>query len=201
MKIFLREGPKNKYFDCWYFSIFTGVRREEMLGLRFQDTNWEQNSATLFQEVLVNPDKGGGVIFDEDLKTEESAKAIPLTAGLIKILKRRKKVVAQNKLLFGAQYKDHDLVFCKEDGSPINPKTLYNNFKKFTRSIGIEMRYHDLRHNLASLLLAEGYSIKMIQEILRHTTSVITTDLYLHLFPQADNEAVQNLENKLINSG
>lgn len=157
MKIFLREGPKNKYFDCWYFSIFTGVRRGEMLGLRFQDTNWEQNSATLFQEVLVNPDKGGGVIFDEDLKTEESAKAIPLTAGLIKILKRRKKVVAQNKLLFGAEYKDHDLVFCKEDGSPINPKTLYNNFKKFTRSIGIEMRYHDLRHNLASLLLAEGY--------------------------------------------
>ncbi len=199
MQLFIQEGKNHTDFDCWYFSIFTGVRRGEMLGLRFQDINWEKQYAKLEQEVLANPDKGGGVLFSDLLKTEGSEAIIPLTDGIMEMLKKRKKEMKKNKLFFGPKYNNLDLVFCNPDGNPINPKTLYNRFKKFTRSLGFEMRYHDLRHNLASFLLAYGYSIKTIQEILRHSTSVITTDTYIHLMPKADNEAVQEVENKILN--
>ncbi len=197
MQVFIRKGKNHTDFDCWYFSIFTGVRRGEMLGLRLQDINWEKQFARLEQEILSNPGKGGGVIIS-DLKTEGSEGVIPLTNGIMEMLKRREQEIEKNKLLLGDSYNNLDLVFCNPDGTPINPKTLYNRFKKFTRSLDLEMRYHDLRHNLASFLLACGHSIKTIQEILRHSTSVITTDTYLHLMPKADNKAVQDVEDKIL---
>ncbi|TDA67869.1 MAG: site-specific integrase [Clostridia bacterium] len=101
---------------------------------------------------------------------------------------------AKNKLSFGEAYHDLDLVCCLEDGSPINPGTLANRWQAISRRLNLGVRFHDLRHTHATLLLQLGERPKVVSQRLGHSSIEITMDLYSHVTPGMQKEAARRLE-------
>lgn len=189
----LRDLNKDLYYAV-YFTAGTGLRRGELLGLRWRDVSFKKRFLKITQTVLVNPK--GGVLFTTP-KTKKASEPIELTDENICILKDVKKIQAQNKLLLGHSYQDNNLIFCKSDGTPLHPNTFSDLFRRITRKLGFELRFHDLRHTHATLLLAEGVNPKILQERLRHTIITTTLDSYSHLMENMQRGAVEKMEKSL----
>jgi len=114
--------------------------------------------------------------------------------SLLQLLKEMKREQAQEKLLHGADYRDLDLVFCLETGGPLDPNNLSKRFKKLIVKHGHpDMRFHDLRHSCATLFLAAGVDAKKVQDILGHESIRTTLDVYGHVLPSMQREAVDRL--------
>ncbi len=103
---------------------------------------------------------------------------------------------------FGPAYQDLDLVFCHEDGTPLDPDTVRKReFHRYLKDAGIRrIRFHDLRHTYASLLLTQRESPKYIQSQLGHSSIQITFDRYGHLMPEAHKEAAERLDTRVFGS-
>jgi integrase len=86
--------------------------------------------------------------------------------------------------LLGLKLQDDDLVFSKPDGKPLDPSTITHTFRKIIKSIGLpSLRFHDLRHTHASLMLKQGINPKIVSERLGHSSIGITLDTYSHVMP------------------
>jgi integrase len=127
-------------------------------------------------------------------KTAHSRRTIPLSADAIDALRRHKAVQAQEKLLFGEAYQDHGLVFCAPDGQPINPRLVTRQFQRLLQAAGMpHVRFHDLRHSVATMLLELGESPKTVQTLLGHSRINITLDIYSHVSLDLETRAVAKL--------
>ncbi|WP_338835036.1 tyrosine-type recombinase/integrase [Neomoorella humiferrea] len=121
-----------------------------------------------------------------------------ISKEVVDVLKDVKKKQAEIKLLYGPEYKDNGLVFCQADREPMYPDTPSSWFPVFLEKIGLpRLNFHYLRHTHASLLLQAGVDIKIISERLGHSSIRITYDIYSHLMPGMQKEAVNRLENLL----
>jgi integrase len=122
------------------------------------------------------------------------SRTVTLPHAAIEGLNRHRKNQAAEKLLHGKDYKDGDLVFCEEDGRPWKPNAFTGHWDRFKRKQGLDIRWHDLRHTYATLLLGQGVHPKVVQEALGHSTIAITMDLYSHVSPNLQEEAAQKLD-------
>lgn len=187
-----RETP---YYTLLYLAIRTGMRRGELLGLRWKDIDFDKAMIYVRQTLLYTPEKG---LYFKPPKTKKSRRNIDITAEVLEVLRQHKKKQAQNKLLLGQAYEDYNLVFCQANGRPIHPDTPSSWFPNFLESIGLpKLNFHCLRHTHASLLLKAGVDIKVISERLGHSSIRITYDIYSHLMPGMQSEAAQKLEDLL----
>ena len=173
-------------------SLMLGLRRGETLGLRWQDINWINNIICIRQSVL--PTKNG-IIF-ADVKTESSHRDIPVSEHIINMLKEYKTIQDEYKKYFDKAYIDNDLICCKKDGFPYNPGTFSHMFENILIKNNIpQMRFHDLRHTNATLMLKNNISAKIASSRLGHATTAITLDLYSHVLPDMHKEAIEKLDN------
>lgn len=127
------------------------------------------------------------LIFQEP-KTPQSRRTIPIPGEGLEELKRHKARQAQEKLLLGQAYQDHGLVFCQVDGKPLDPRNFTRYFDRMLEEAGLpHIRFHDLRHTFATLMLELGEHPKTVQTMLGHSKIAMTLDLYLLLsrFPGA----------------
>ena len=123
-------------------------------------------------------------------KSRTSRRPLPLPPFVVALLKEHKKRQTADRLAAGPKWKDSGHVFTMEDGRPMSPEYAYKEFCKFLKRAGIRhIRFHDLRHSCASLLFAQGCSLRLVMEILGHSQIAITANLYTHLLPEADREA------------
>jgi integrase len=91
----------------------------------------------------------------------------------------------------GSQWQDHDLVFCNQYGSFLRPDRVRKQFQKLLAEAGLpHMRFHDLRHSAATILLSMGVPVKVVQEILGHSNISTTLNIYAHVLPNMQNEAM-----------
>ncbi len=159
----------------------TGVRRGELLGLRWGDVDWTRG------RIFVRRSIGGrGVV--QQPKTRTSVRAIAMPATLASTLKRHRMAVAGKEL--------DDYVFPSEAGTPLDGRNVARRFLEpaLKRARLPQMRWHDLRHTYASLLIAQGAHPKLIQEQLGHASVSITLDRYGHLMDQSVGDAGAHLE-------
>jgi integrase len=101
-------------------------------------------------------------------------------------------------LIAGSSWQDHDYVFCTLNGTHQNPNHIVDEFKKLLNQASLpNIRFHDLRHSAASLLLSLGIHPKVVQELLGHTQIGITMDVYSHLLPGMQKDAMSKLDEAL----
>ena len=120
-----------------------------------------------------------------ETKTDGSRRTIALPDSVVRALRAHRARQAQDRLVAGMSWKDQDLVFTNRSGRPIEPILLHRDYKALLKKAGLPatLRFHDLRHSAASLLLAQGVHPRAIMELLGHSSITVTMNVYAHVMP------------------
>lgn len=182
------------YYMPTLLAVTTGLRRGEILGLQWSDIDLETGVLMVRRSL---EQTRAGLSFKEP-KTSKSRRVVALPEMTITALQRHKEEQALRRLELGPIYKDTCLVCARSDGGFINPKRLSREFPPLLQKWGLpKVRFHDLRHTHATLLLQEGVHPKIVSERLGHSTIGITLDTYSHVLPSMQEEAARKLNNAL----
>lgn len=189
MRTFLDLVAAHRLVAAWHVSAMTGMRRGEVLGLRWADV--DLNAARVHvRQALVS------VAYELVMSTPKNhrARVIDLDAGTVDQLRQHQKRQALERAEWGVDYDDRDLVFCKENGEPLHPQTYSQAFERLVaRSALPRIRLHDLRHTHATIALAAGIPPKVISERLGHESPAFTLKQYAHVIPGMQAEAAAQI--------
>lgn len=174
-----------------HLAALLGLRRGEVLGLQWCDVDFKNNCITIQRQLIPTPK---GNIFKEP-KTEDSVRSIQLSQRLVDVLKKERKKQLRNKLILGEKFVDNNLVCCHENGEMFSPSGFSHRFSELLKKNGLEhIRFHDLRHSVATAMLNANIPIKHASEILGHSNTSITMDLYSHVIDKKQKEIVETLD-------
>lgn len=188
---FLEVLGEDRLGPAFITLLGTGLRRGELLALRWEDVDLSQGILHVKQDMVRT--KSEGLIFQAP-KTAKSRRTIPLPEEVVAELKRHKARQNEEKLALGPAYQDNNLVFTTEWGTPIEPRNFNRKFYQLRQKAGIEgVNLHALRHTYATRLLEKGVSMKAVQELLGHSKYGMTADIYSHVSPKLKREAVAEL--------
>ncbi|HZU68802.1 MAG TPA: site-specific integrase [Ktedonobacteraceae bacterium] len=169
--------------------LTTGMRRGELLALRWADVNLEKGALFVNKTVDYIPHYG---YVENGPKSKSGRRTIKIAAFVVEILKAHREKQQVLKAKAGLRWVEKDLVFCGLTGDYFNPNYLLRLFKEVLVEAGLpHMRFHDLRHSAATILLAMGIHPKVVQELLGHSSFLITMNLYGHVFPSMLDEVVE----------
>ncbi|MFC1940960.1 site-specific integrase [Chloroflexota bacterium] len=193
---FLEAAKATPYHVLFYEALFTGMRRSELLAMRWCDTNLLLCQAHITRslhhlrtgEIVVRAPKSA--------KGRRMVMLSPSTALLLQ--EHRDKQEAQRAML-GIPLRDEDLVFSDLEGNPLLPDTVSHAWAKLVKRTGLEgIRFHDARHSHASLMLKQGVHPKVVQERLGHATISTTLDLYSHVAPGLQETAAVGFDKMML---
>ncbi len=159
-----------------------------LLGLRWDDADLERGTFRVGRSLV----REGGLLYTlGDTKTKRGRRRVNLTPRTVVALKAHRKRQLEDRVRLAGLYKDQGLVFATNAGTPIRPENLVKrSFKPLLKNAGLpEIRFHDLRHTCATLLLGRGVHPKMVQELLGHATVAMTLDTYSHYLPSMGDQA------------
>ena len=172
-------------------AVTTGLRRGEILALRWQDIDMDRAQATIVRSLEQTKE---GLRFKRP-KTERSSRNVALPSFVVEALKRYRVEQATHRLKLGLVYEDQDLICARDNGAAIPPDTLSTNFAStIRRSTMSHVRFHDLRHTHATQLLKHGVHPKVVSERLGHSKIGITLDTYSHVMPGMQEDAALKMD-------
>lgn len=181
--------------------LFYGLRREEAIGLKWSNIDFDHDSILIGHTVTETRVDGHLQMIKKDLtKNSSSYRTLPLVAPIKTLLEEKKKGICEYRNLFKNGYcnKDSDYVCVNEIGELIRPRTLSDNFKRIIKKNNIRnLRLYDCRHTAASIMLKNGVSMKQIQMILGHSDYSTTANIYSHLDYLDKISATNEMENIL----
>ena len=182
LQAFLDEARATGVYEMYYIELATGLRRGELLGLKWQDIDWKNGIIKVRRQVA----RVDGQIVEVSLKTKNSYRAVTISQQAIEVLKQQKA-------------KTYDTyVFPSPNGGPISPDSVNNMLKRVLERAGIpKVRFHDLRHTFATIALQNGVDIKTVSSMLGHFSAGFTLDTYAHVTTSAQKEAAQTMGNVL----
>ncbi|NWL89616.1 site-specific integrase [Paenibacillus sp. 79R4] len=190
---FLKSSKHHVHYIVFSLAIYTGMRRGEILGLRWRDIDFDNRELKVIQ--TVNWTRSGLVV--QRPKTVDSIRRVKLFQAVIDDLQERYEQVQKLKEEYGDKYEDNDLVCCYPYGGYIKPKRITEGYGVLTKKAEIKkIRFHDLRHTHASFLLKIGINPKVAAERLGMTPAMFN-ERYSHLLPTMQDEAVDRIEAEL----
>ncbi|MFC1846669.1 tyrosine-type recombinase/integrase, partial [Chloroflexota bacterium] len=192
INLFLERTKDSPYYALFYTAIFTGMRRSEILALRWQDIDF------IYGQIYINRSlhqlKDGSFVFTQP-KSAKSSRTIALTPSTALILKDYYEQTKLESDLTGIPLTDNDLVFSNIDGKPIRPNTVTRAWNTLAKQYGLKViRLHDARHTHASLMLKKGMHPKVVQERLGHSSIQMTIDTYSHVAPGIQEAAANRFD-------
>jgi integrase len=182
------------YYPAIYTAVSTGLRQAELLGLRWRDIDLDMLSISVSQVLY----KRRGVCQYKEPKTEHSRRRVAMTPKLATYLRGYRAEREGLSLLLGKPLTLDSLVFANVEGKPIDPCVLSHAFGKIVKRAGLRgVRFHDLRHTFASLMLLRGAKPKVISEALGHSSVAFTMDTYSHIIDGMQEDAMALLDEVL----
>ncbi|MFD1335723.1 tyrosine-type recombinase/integrase [Oceanobacillus iheyensis] len=185
IKKFLKVAKGSRYFNAFLLALTTGMRQGEILGLRWKDVDEENQTLSIVQTLSHK-----GQQLSVGAKSVAGNRRISIDENtlkeLIKVKTTQKKEMIMNRPVYN---EDNDLVIRTNTGAPLSPRNLLRSFYSCIEKAGVKnIRFHDLRHTHASLLLKQGVNPKIVSERLGHANVRITLDTYSHLLPNLQKE-------------
>ena len=195
LETLLENASDNQFYPVIYTAVSTGLRQAELLGLRWRDIDPDIMLSISVSRVLY---KRRGVCEFKEPKTSHSRRYVSMTPKLAAFLREYR---LERKSLYRGLGKDFtldDLVFANIEGKPIDPGVLSHNFGRIAKRAGLQnVRFHDLRHTFASLMLLRGAKPKVISEALGHSSVAFTMDVYSHIIEGMQSDAMALLDEVL----
>ena len=192
----LLETVRGARLEALYvLALNTGMRLGELLALKWEDVDLEGGRLRV-RRTLTHA--GKAFVLGEP-KTKNSRRTIRLTKGAISALKAHLSRQLEEMERMGSLYQPGGLIFATEGGTIVNPSNLRNrSFKPLLKRADLQpIRFHDLRHTCATLLLSKSVNPKVVSEMLGHASISITLDIYSHLLPDMQEKAIEALEEML----
>ncbi len=175
----------DKYELMYKMTAFYGLRRSELCGMKWESIDFDKSTLTLNSSVIQTSVNGKSLLIKKNImKNAASKRTMPLIPEIKEALLKLKEQQERNKAYFKNGYNQEFLeyVWVDDIGKLVNPNTVTDHFKSFLARNGLpHIRFHELRHSCASLLIACGVSLKEIQEWLGHSAISTTADIYSHL--------------------
>jgi integrase len=193
----LFESVREDGLEALYVvAVTAGPRQGELLGLKWEDIDLDRSLLQVRR--TLSSTKGGDPIFSSP-KTAKGSRSVKLTANATQALKMHRERQLQEREALVGLWQEHDLVFPMRLGTPMSRHNLVNrSFKPLLRRAGLpDIRFHDLRHTCATLMLAVGTNPKVVQETLIHTNASVTLDTYSHLLPNMQDEVAWKINELL----
>lgn len=171
-----------------------GLRRGELLAIRWSDLDWKDRTLAVVRSL--EQTRAGGVRF-KDLKNPRSRRLLPLPPAALELLRAHRREQAEHRLAAGSAWEDHGLVFPGPDGRPWSPQAFTTAFRKAVGRAGLRLRFHDLRHLVATTLLRTGADVRTTAGVLGHADAATTLRVYAHAVRAAQEEALRRVEDAL----
>lgn len=180
-------------------ALVTGLRRGELLGLKWADIDFTQGALQIRRTLDYVAHYG---YVESEPKTKSGKRRIILPGFAVDALKQHRVHQLEQRLKVGEAWQESDYVFTGLEGGPMNPRYLNKLFDQMLERAGLQhMRFHDLRHSAATLLLSMEVNPKIVQEILGHSNISMTMDIYSHVLPSMQREAMGKWDDTLGSSG
>jgi integrase len=188
---FLAATQGHRLVALFELALRTGLRKGELLGLRWEDLDLDGGTATI-RRTLQRTRTGG--LTNLPTKTISSERRIALPASCVTSLRAHREHQAQEKEKAGSDWQGSGHVFTRPDGHPIEPATLTRRFNALLRNAHLRpIRFHDLRHSTATLLLEQGVELVVIKELLGHAHIGVTATVYAHVRLRLQRDAIDLL--------
>jgi integrase len=176
----------------YHLAVVTGLRQGELYGLKWDDLKW--NSGILYVKRQVQRVPGQAWKFIEP-KTRAGKRSIRLGEGSLQTLREHRDWQRAQIAAAGVRWQDYDLIFPSSVGTPLHPSNLRIVFKRTLKEAGLpQIRFHDLRHTAASLMLNHGIPVIVVSKILGHAKPNTTMDIYGHLIHEMQGEAARLMD-------
>ena len=175
LQSFLREARESGVFELYYLELATGLRRGELLGLKWEDIDLQKGDLRVKRQVS----RINGEVMEAPLKTKNAYRTLPLAEDTIDVLKEQREKVGSSPW-----------VFPSPNGGPISPDSVLHMLHRVLKRAGLpRVRFHDLRHTFATLALQNGVDIKTVSGMLGHFSAGFTLDTYAHVTGAAQRQA------------
>lgn len=201
----LQAAADDRYYALYYLALATGMRRAELLALRWADLDLKRATVQVRRSLewvkddqRVSDDQPAFKAVFTEPKTSMGRRNITLPTGAVTALKAHRKRQQEERLRAGPHYQDHDLVFCLPDGSPVPPYEVSRKLGNILKGAGLPpVRFHDLRHTHATLLLEQGVHPKVVSERLGHSSITVTMDIYSHVSQNMQAQVARQVDDLL----
>jgi len=179
----------------WRLAVTTGMRRGELLGLKWADIDFDSGSLSVRRSLSRGLTSR---LIEGEPKTKAGRRRIALSPATVESVRRHRSRQVEYRLRVGPAYSDNGYVFTNETGGYIHPNRLSKHYRHLIDLAGVPViRFHDLRHTCATMLLAEGVHPKIVQERLGHSDIAMTLNLYSHVTPHMQQAAADAIETAL----
>jgi integrase len=185
----IAKAQEHPLYPCLHLIAYTGLRRGEALGLRWQDVNLEAGTISVVRSLGRSTEKG--LVFSPP-KTTSGRRVVDLDEDTVAVLRAHQGRQLLWQVELGDVFQGQGLVFPNETGRPLNPMKLTRAYQSFAEQAGLKAgRLHDLRHFQASVLLQNGQSLVLVSKRLGHASVSTTADIYSHIAPGWQKAAAQ----------
>ena len=179
---FLRESKESGVFELYYIELATGLRRGELLGLKWEDIDLEQGIIHIRRQIA----RIDGEIVEAPLKTKNSYRSVSIGQDAVEILREQQRKT------------NSEYVFPSPTGGPISPDSVLKMLHRVLKRAGLpEIRFHDLRHTFATMALQNGVDVKTVSGMLGHYSAGFTLDTYAHVTTAAQRQAANTMSSIL----
>jgi integrase len=195
-RILLDMASGDRLYALYALALGSGMRQSELLGLQWSEVDLD---ASLVRVRWQLKREDGRWVWKQP-KTRRSRRQIALSASTVAALHAHREAQSAERERVGSAWEDHELVFGTRLGRPLSARNIYRAFQGHLDKGNLPcVRFHDLRHTAATLLLAGRVNPKVVSEMLGHSTVAITLDIYSHVLPDMQQDAAAILEQVLYN--